>query len=188
MAASTKNRRRARVPNGNTTLERLEHFEAFNKTEGKSPRTVEWYSRVIRYFATYLEAQHCSTQLDHVDVHAVWQFILYLQNRTRWIDHLCHPCPNGNLTPLSIVFTLQQILGHTTLEMVKRYVHLASAHVRVQHRKFSPMDRLNVGAMKPPRPKPNTNERGTGSRSEERTGTHQGHTSVFERRSARRPM
>src|SRR4030042_1558046 len=41
------------------------------------------------------------------------------------------------------VFSLQQILGHTTLEMVKRYVTLASAHVRVQHRRFSPMDRMN---------------------------------------------
>jgi hypothetical protein len=46
------------------------------------------------------------------------------------------------------VLTLQQILGHTTLEMVKRYVNLASAHVRVQHRKFSPMDRMKPGAVK----------------------------------------
>jgi len=42
------------------------------------------------------------------------------------------------------VFTLQQILGHTTLEMVRRYVNLASAHVRVQHRKFSPMDKMDL--------------------------------------------
>jgi hypothetical protein len=40
------------------------------------------------------------------------------------------------------VFSLQQILGHTTLEMVRRYVSPASAHVAVQHRKFSPIDRI----------------------------------------------
>jgi hypothetical protein len=45
------------------------------------------------------------------------------------------------------VFTLQQILGHTTLEMVRRYVNLASAHVMVQHRKFSPMDRMKLGTL-----------------------------------------
>ncbi len=43
------------------------------------------------------------------------------------------------------VFSLQQILGHTTLEMVRRYVNLASAHVAVQHRKFSPMDQIAGG-------------------------------------------
>ena len=46
------------------------------------------------------------------------------------------------------VFSLQQILGHTTLEMVKRYVTLASAQVRVQHRRFSPMDRMNSSRLK----------------------------------------
>jgi hypothetical protein len=45
------------------------------------------------------------------------------------------------------VFTLQQILGHTTLEMVRRYVNLASAHVMVQHRKVSPMDRMKLGTL-----------------------------------------
>ena len=40
------------------------------------------------------------------------------------------------------VFSLKQILGHTTLEMVQRYVNLASAQVSGQHRKFSPMDRM----------------------------------------------
>jgi len=43
------------------------------------------------------------------------------------------------------VFSLQQILGHTTLEIVRRYVNLASSQVIVQHRKFSPMDRLRIG-------------------------------------------
>ncbi len=42
------------------------------------------------------------------------------------------------------VFTLQQILGHTTLEMVRRYVNLASVHVMAQHNRFSPVDRMNL--------------------------------------------
>lgn len=42
------------------------------------------------------------------------------------------------------VFSLQAILGHTTLEMTRRYVNLASSHVAIQHKRFSPMDRLSV--------------------------------------------
>ncbi|HZT41462.1 MAG TPA: tyrosine-type recombinase/integrase [Chthonomonadaceae bacterium] len=40
------------------------------------------------------------------------------------------------------VFTLQQILGHTTLSMTNRYVALAQADIENQHRQFSPADRL----------------------------------------------
>jgi len=45
-------------------------------------------------------------------------------------------------------FSLQAILGHSTLEMVRNYVNLASRDVMVQHRKFSPLDRLFAGGAK----------------------------------------
>jgi integrase/recombinase XerD len=37
-------------------------------------------------------------------------------------------------------FSLQQILGHSTLEMVKIYVRLANRDVALQHKKYSPVD------------------------------------------------
>lgn len=40
------------------------------------------------------------------------------------------------------VFTLQKLLGHTSLVMVRRYVELASIDVAVQHDRFSPADSL----------------------------------------------
>jgi len=60
--------------------------------------------------------------------------------------HLCrHTFATNYLINGGDVFSLQQILGHSSLEMVRRYVTLASSQVRVQHRKFSPMDRMNLG-------------------------------------------
>ena len=44
------------------------------------------------------------------------------------------------------VFSLQAILGHTTLDMTRRYVTLASSHVAIQHRRFSSMDRMQAGS------------------------------------------
>ena len=42
------------------------------------------------------------------------------------------------------VFRLQQILGHSTLEMVRRYVHYASAQAMINGRPASPMDHMGI--------------------------------------------
>ena len=41
------------------------------------------------------------------------------------------------------IFSLQLLLGHTSLNMVKRYVHLANSKVRREFVNFSPLDRLD---------------------------------------------
>ena len=59
--------------------------------------------------------------------------------------HLCrHTFATRFLINGGDVFTLQQILGHSTLEMVRRYVTLASSHVAIQHQRYSPMDRISL--------------------------------------------
>lgn len=40
------------------------------------------------------------------------------------------------------VFSLQRILGHSSLEVVKMYVNLASSDISTQHRRFSPADNM----------------------------------------------
>jgi integrase/recombinase XerD len=40
------------------------------------------------------------------------------------------------------VFALQHILGHTTLDMTRRYVSLLDADLRIQHAKYSPIEYL----------------------------------------------
>lgn len=42
------------------------------------------------------------------------------------------------------VFSLQRILGHSSLEVVRLYVNLAPGDVSAQHRKFSPADNMEL--------------------------------------------
>jgi site-specific recombinase XerD len=59
-----------------------------------------------------------------------------------------HTFARGYLVNGGDVFSLQQILGHTTLDMVRRYVSLTEADLVARHRTASPADRLGrtVGA------------------------------------------
>lgn len=41
-------------------------------------------------------------------------------------------------------FTLQAILGHTSLEMTRRYVNLFSKEIGQAHKKYSPVERLTI--------------------------------------------
>lgn len=82
--------------------------------------------------------------------------------------HLCrHTFATNYLLNGGDVFSLQQILGHSTLEMVRHYVTLAASQVTVQHRKFSPVDRMELGKRKSSRNTSQDNN-GNGSRSDKR--------------------
>jgi len=63
--------------------------------------------------------------------------------------HLCrHTFATNYLINGGDLFTLQSILGHSSLEMVRRYVSLASGFVVMQHHRFSPLDVMQRGTHK----------------------------------------
>ncbi len=43
------------------------------------------------------------------------------------------------------IFSLREILGHTTMEMVNHYLHFTRSQLTAQHHKYSPMDKLHKG-------------------------------------------
>jgi len=57
------------------------HYEVHNLTEGKSPRTVEWYTEALDQFGRWLEAEGHSTVVQAIDDMTVRRFIVYYQTR-----------------------------------------------------------------------------------------------------------
>ena len=57
--------------------------------------------------------------------------------------HLCrHTFAVNYLLNGGDIFSLREILGHTTLEMVNHYLHFTSSQITERHHKFSPMDKM----------------------------------------------
>lgn len=75
---------------------------------------------------------------------------LFVRLRKRAIIDRLHPhilqhtFPTKYLMNGGDIFSLQLILGHTSLEMVRKYSHLASSYVMNAHKKFSPLDNIYV--------------------------------------------
>ena len=60
--------------------------------------------------------------------------------------HLCrHSFAINYLLNGGDIFSLREILGHTTLEMVNHYLHFTRSQLTAQHHKYSPMDKLYKG-------------------------------------------
>jgi integrase/recombinase XerD len=57
---------------------------------------------------------------------------------------LRHTMAKNFLLNGSDLFTLQKILGHSGLDVVRLYVNLASEDVKIQHRKHSPVDLMRL--------------------------------------------
>jgi site-specific recombinase XerD len=68
---------------------------------------------------------------------------------TRLHAHLCRHtfATNYLIHNCGDVFRLQQILGHTSLEMVRRYVHYASSQAMINSKSSSPIDHLGIGKL-----------------------------------------
>jgi len=63
--------------------------------------------------------------------------------------HLCrHTYATNFLINGGNVLLLKQNLGHTTLAMVDRYVHLATSKAAILSRSYSPLDRLNIRGLR----------------------------------------
>ena len=77
---------------------------------------------------------------------AVQSMLLRLSNKAKMSGTRCNPHRFRHTFAKTFlmnggdIFSLQKILGHSSLEVVKIYVNLITSDILEQHRKFSPVD------------------------------------------------
>lgn len=117
-----------------------ESFRLRCQAQNLSVGTLGWYKQILKMFSRYLDTQGVTT------ARAVTPTLIR--------EHLEDMRERGNGTVTVALrhsfavlyvrnggdsFSLQAILGHSTLEMTRQYVNLARRDVAEQHKKFSPV-------------------------------------------------
>ncbi|MCH8802425.1 MAG: hypothetical protein IH963_16100 [Chloroflexi bacterium] len=86
-----------------TPIEKLIiQFEAFNRSEGKTSKTVRWYNTGLGLFMDYLKGTNITPVLGNVDIGVVREYILHLQKRKKFENHPITPEQDELLSPVSI--------------------------------------------------------------------------------------
>jgi len=123
------------VPLGARTLRALWEYLAWRKSQTPPPTPDSPLFAAPPYF----------TRLDR---HAIRRLLQRLGERAgvhRVYPHrFRHTFAIRYLRNGGDIFTLQRILGHSSLDMVRRYLHIAQADLKTAHRKASPVDNLNL--------------------------------------------
>ncbi len=103
MVSSKKNWRWEELTKESFELAELtKEYELYNRTEGKSPKTICWYNLSLKQFQRFLIESEQSTKLASLEEKQVREFILYLQEKTRWQDHPYVPEQKNGLAAISI--------------------------------------------------------------------------------------
>ena len=109
-------------PNSTKTYkltELIDYYEVCNRAEGKSPKTLSWYSANLRHFRSYLKCRHIPDGIDNIDTRLLREYVLYLFKRNSYQDHPYTPTKNTPLSTATIhghVRTLRAFFSWLTRE------------------------------------------------------------------------
>lgn len=98
----------------NTLSELIDYYEICNRAEGKSRKTIEWYSANLKDFCSYIKTRHLSESLGDIDRRLLREYILYLFKRNKFENHPYTPVKKEPLSTATIhghVRTLRAFCG-----------------------------------------------------------------------------
>ena len=85
--------------------ELIHYYEVCNTAEGKSLKTISWYSANLSRFRRFVMSRHLPDSLEKIDIQLLREYVLYLLKQNRFD---AHPYTPAKTEPLS----LATIHGH----------------------------------------------------------------------------
>ena len=82
--------------------ELISYYEVCNRAEGKSPKTISWYSANLKCFNNYLKNRRLPDSINNVDTKLLREYVLYLFKRCKFENHPFTPAQKGLLSTATI--------------------------------------------------------------------------------------
>ncbi len=82
--------------------ELITRYASDNEAEGKSPKTISWYTDLLKQYRSYLEDSSSTTDVSAINRDQAKAYMLYLHNRNRCPRHSNPPAPMQPLSPKTI--------------------------------------------------------------------------------------
>ena len=79
--------------------ELINYYQTCNQSEGKSPKTITFYTNNLNNFQRYLKNRRFPDSLNSIDIKLLREYITYLLKRTKYQDH---PYTPARPEPLSL--------------------------------------------------------------------------------------
>ena len=80
----------------------ITRFEMSNVVDGKSPRTIRWYSDILKFFSKYLKENGQANGIDGFSIENAREYVLYLRSRNKFDGHPFIPKQHSLLSPQTI--------------------------------------------------------------------------------------
>ncbi|MFX1264915.1 MAG: tyrosine-type recombinase/integrase, partial [Promethearchaeota archaeon] len=95
--------KRTSIQSKNKTLQDyIDYYEICNRSEGKSPKTISWYSANLRCFCQYLKRRRLSESVDTIDMKLLREYVIHLLKRKRFEDHAYAVADSELLAPATV--------------------------------------------------------------------------------------
>ena len=114
-------------------FELIEYYEVCNRAEGKSPKTISWYSANLRSFRNYMNNRHLSDSLDNIDTKLLREYVLYMLKKTRYENHRTSPIIFESLNRVIrkaknyVLFELRILKYHVTVSSTNKIRRIVKA-------------------------------------------------------------
>lgn len=92
----------------------ISRYELSNRADGKSPKTIRWYTEILRCFARYMkENEHCY-DISSFNLDIVRHYILYLRHKPKFQNHPYTPEQAEPLSPRTVQCHVRALKAFST--------------------------------------------------------------------------
>jgi site-specific recombinase XerD len=121
----------------------VESFLIDRRSQGLSPATIDFYTKKLKYFLKYCGGQ-ALTQVSQLTTDLIRRYVLELsETHNPGGVHACFQPLRSSLYWVEdeeIIFALQKLMGHSDLQVLRRYLAQTDEDIHTAHMRGSPVD------------------------------------------------